>query len=558
MRARISTVADQQWKYAFQFSLPIQAVAPLSRDPNLLPLAVADVQPSVSDAAQQRPSRPPTNRLTTVNLDVQSLIMSLLPTADLSALMRTCRYFLDTGLLALCARIPERVLKHGAGVASFYEFLRSHSGPLSRTHLITDLRFHLPYEPLHYRGTQSKAERAEHINALLGILRSCRNLRRLRIDGWLKALPASLLLHTLATSLEELEELTLAITGRRDVEEKDLRKLGRLPKIRSIAIQASSATGIQALQPIARVLVELDRIHLHEFGPTLQFANVQKLGVSADRDPAWLENITTTFPNVSKLVLRPRVETLVQHRCYNDAGRAEDDSLRDYNRLQWRSARAKAWQSLETIWTHDLCGLYCVGVPRRVHALSVPLERPQTTYLFPVILADTQPGFLELRVDLSRLSRSVQLDGLGLVDAPAGSVVRRLALSLDFVYQGYGCQEKPLLVALGRGLCALSLTHLLVRYRIGVGPLSPPDAAAVAARAPDYATLLARSSPSLRWIGFDICGRGLLSWEVSRPSGDGMASSTVDKTPMLTQRSEWMGRRVLEAEGMDVFTTDQP
>ena len=386
------------------------------------------------------------NRLTTVNLDVQNLIMSLLPTPDLSALTRTCRYFLDTGLRALCARIPERVLGHRARVVSLYAFLRSQSGPLSRCHLVTDLHFNLPYEPTYYWDAQGKVQRAAHINAFLGILRSCRHLRRLRIDGWFKALPASLLLHTLAASLAELEELVLAIAGRHDVEEKDLRKLGQLPRIRRIAIQASSAMGLQGLQPIAGVLQELDRIRIRGDVPAVPFANVQMLGVWTDRDPAWLEKVTTIFPNVSVLVLRARLGTSMHHRCHTDPGRAEDDSLREYNGLQWRNACAKAWPSLKSIWAHDLCGLYCIGMARRARALSVPLERPSAAYLYRAVLTDTQPDFLEVRIDLQRFSRHFQWDGMGLVDALTGSTVRCLALSLDFVYQGYRSQEKDHLV----------------------------------------------------------------------------------------------------------------
>ena len=49
----MSNALDQQWKYAFQFSLPIQAVTPLSRDPNLLPLPVDDAQPPVCAFLEQ-------------------------------------------------------------------------------------------------------------------------------------------------------------------------------------------------------------------------------------------------------------------------------------------------------------------------------------------------------------------------------------------------------------------------------------------------------------------------------------------------------------------------
>ncbi|TFK88711.1 hypothetical protein K466DRAFT_652504 [Polyporus arcularius HHB13444] len=555
---------DQQWEYAFQFSLPIQAVAPLSRDPNLRPLPADNAYHTESDsdaaAAERRPPTVHSNRLTTVNMDVQILIMSLLHTPDLSALMRTCRYLLDTGLLALCARIPQQVLKHGARVASFYEFLRAHAGPLSRTYLITDLHFNLPFQASDYWDTPGDGQRAQHVDAFLGILRSCRNLRRLRIDGWFKDLPASLLLHTLATSLLELEELSLAIP-RRDVVDKDLRKLGRLRRARKITIQASSFTSLHTLQPLAGALVELDRIRIREDDTSLRFRNVQTLGVWTGRDAAWLERVSTTFPNVAVLLLRPRIGSTVQHQCYDDEGRAEDDSLRDHNKLQWRSTCANAWPSLRAIWTHNLCGLYCLGVSRHIDAISVPLERPDVAHFLPVLLADTQPGLLELRVDL--LECGDQPDGLGLVTASTGSMVPRLTLSIDVIYHQYRCQEKALLETLARGLCNLSLTHLLVRYRVGSSLLTAENATLVAAFAPEHARLLAQSSPTLRWVGMDICGLGLRCWEVSRsPSPPSSApSGATEKVPhavTLVQLSEQEGRRTMEAESMDVFATIRP
>ena len=76
----------------------------------------------------------------------------------------------------------------------------------------------------------------------------------------------------------------------------------------------------------------------------------------------------------------------------------------------------------------------------------MPLERPSAAYLYRAVLTDTQPDLLEVRIDLQRFSRHFQWDGMGLVDALTGCTVRCLALSLDFVYQGYRSQEKDHLV----------------------------------------------------------------------------------------------------------------
>ncbi len=116
---------------------------------------------------------------------------------------------------------------------------------------------------------------------------------------------------------------------------------------------------------------------------------------------------------------------------------------------------------------------------------------------------------------------------------------------------------------LARGLCNLSLTHLLVCYRVGSSPLTTENAVLVAAFAPEHARLLAQSSPTLRWVGMDICGLGLRCWEVSRsPSPPSSAPfSATEEVPhavTLVQLSEQEGRRTMEAESMDVFATIRP
>ena len=78
--------------------------------------------------------------LTALNVDVQSSIMALLTTPDLSRLMRTCRFFQDTALRPLCARSGVSLVDvHLRHVPSFRDFLRIDAGLFSRTSLIKEL-----------------------------------------------------------------------------------------------------------------------------------------------------------------------------------------------------------------------------------------------------------------------------------------------------------------------------------------------------------------------------------------------------------------------------------
>ncbi|RDX52659.1 hypothetical protein OH76DRAFT_117098 [Lentinus brumalis] len=542
----------------------METAAPLSdRDPTLVPLPADDAYFSDSDLdAAPEERRAPTNHLATVNFDVQNAIMSFLPDHDLSRLMRTSRFFLDIGLHALCARIPERRIMCEIRTSSLYKFLRVDAGSLSRVHLVEDIYFDLPYAvygpPLSYKK--------RHMDFFLGILQSCRNLRRLRIEGWYEAIPASVLLNTLATSLPELEELQLSMFGKRDVEEKDLRELGRLRNVRKIIFKSSCATSFRGLEPLAEAVVELDYIKVPQDITSLRFGNVQKLGVRPDRSSTWLEQVTTVFLDVSELMLRPTTGDL--HDCHIDPGRAEDDLLRANNRLKWGSACAKVWPLLKTIWAYDLCGLYCLGLPRRLHALSVPLELGQhAAHQFRAVVADAQPSLLELRVNLDECG--LQPDGLGLAEAFGGITVPRLTLLIDVVhYPHEPWKEQPLLDSLARGLCKLSLTHLLIRYQESRRPISPYAEDKVASSIREYATILAQSSPTtLRWIGFDLGVWSILAgpqptrltcWEVHRTPvapKDTSSDNSEDVPPLVTivEMSASQGRRIMKTEDMGIF-----
>ena len=141
--------------------------------------------------------------------------MTFLSTEDLSSLMRTCRYFLDACLLALCSRSNELYFDlRLAQLPSFRRFLRINTGPSSRAHFIKDLCIYASgalelrymYEPPNiYR-------RREWSAALLDILRPCSNMQRLRMYKWfLHDIPFAFFVKTISSSLPQLEELMMSV-----------------------------------------------------------------------------------------------------------------------------------------------------------------------------------------------------------------------------------------------------------------------------------------------------------------------------------------------------------
>ena len=113
--------------------------------------------------------------------------MAFLSTEDLSALMRTCRYFLDACLIALCARSNELHFDlKMTRLPSFRRFLRINAGPSCRAHLVKDLCVYAggALERQYLYEDHFIALRKEWSAALLDILRYCHNMRRLRMYKW--------------------------------------------------------------------------------------------------------------------------------------------------------------------------------------------------------------------------------------------------------------------------------------------------------------------------------------------------------------------------------------
>ena len=311
----------------------------------------------------------------------------MLPTAALSALMRTCRHLSEAALLPLCARSFRR-LNTEIRVASFHRFLRINAGPLSRTSFIKALWLEVPFE---------LCDSDQGSNEYLAILRHCQQVRRLRLSSWYRDISPTLLFHVITTSLMALEELDLFV--RPSVSEKDLRNLTRLPlrKLRITGNLFSVRNLLSVIHPLARTLVELSDISFDvlQVPQGASFPGVRVLGIYYHHSDSFVKTLATMFPGVTHLNISGTV-VLPQ---------ALGGGLRERNRQLWQKGFPKAWQSLQAVYARNIGGLYAIGLARRVAYLSVPFDRlhilnAEKTLKLSAVLADLCPSALELRINL--------------------------------------------------------------------------------------------------------------------------------------------------------------
>ncbi|KAM5543925.1 hypothetical protein V8D89_002542 [Ganoderma adspersum] len=474
----------------------------------------------------QSPTFYPIPSLITLNLDVQNYIISFLSTPDLATLMQTCRHFLDACLLPLCAYSGVVLLEDDfERVSSFRRFLRINAGPSSRAHLIKELWVAIgeldptsPYDPSAILRLSE-----EWTPALLDILRHCHNVQRLRLDRWfMKELPYPILMDTIASSMAHLEELTIRAPFGADIDV--LCPLARLPLLRLSFLRDPYSSDPRdsppptpfSLEGLPRSLTELDTdFHAPINTP---FPLVRKLGVRTSGRPIWgafVANATTAFPDVTQLVVRQHasagVWSLVPHLV---------EDTRRLSTIQWRALQARgAWPSLSAIWAEDLCVLYSLGFPNRVHSLSIPLQtRDGEERYTTAVLSDGAPEVLELRVDIDDGS-VYSTDWVAHFGSSVASVVRLTMLHYTgrdhSVKMWNGGLERAKLEDLCKMLPAFtSLEYLQIKFKERYSPL---DALMVPLDGRDiryirdfmrkgYIDPVVRASPTLRWVALEVYG----------------------------------------------------
>ncbi|TFK88706.1 hypothetical protein K466DRAFT_61159 [Polyporus arcularius HHB13444] len=541
--------------FPFTFSVPLHAVIPLSRDPNLLPLPEHQSDKCGESSAM-------TYRLTTIVVDVQRLILSLLDMKDLSSLMKTCSYFLDLGLPELIGRIPNQAIVGLDKAVSFLNFLRVGGGPFSRRHLVEALWLAFPRSSQYYncpRPYKPHKLYKNHIATLLSILRHCSYVRRLRIQNWpwdFEVDNLNTTLHTIARYMTALQHLTIPLAS--TSEHRHLTKVARLP-LRKLVLSSSTLCDIPTPQmslvmnSLSQTVVTLDRIVLPE-DFRRHLPNVRMLGLWMNRqDSAVVENMTAAFPNVTSFRLHSSHHTDRDYYCAcGSFPDLEMAPVREHNQPQWQPG---SWPSLEAVWAARLCDLYCLGASRHIPCLSVPVEKC-TRSVLSVILAETRPSFLELRVGDS--ADETVLDSPGLEDLAAPSSLHCLALRFTNIVCAATTQWVLDGLERSSGLKDSSLTHLLLRWTLeeptalndgGVSFLPRDREQPLPFPWPMASHSLpqvAQALPTLRWIGVDVCGWGLKSWKVSRPTGAAPAT--------LIEMSEQSGRRVVQTMQMDAFS----
>ena len=355
--------------------------------------------------------------LTTINFDVQRHIMTFLPLADLSALIRTCRLFSEIGFRPFCDRSGEP-LGTPTQILSFLEFL--HIGqPQSRTPLIKELHFsleehrvpqrkesyfeHHGREPAYFTISSNplqeehllKAHRNQAPKAMWTILQNCCNIRRLRIDRWYEDVPIAPLTHAIS-GLATLEELQMPMVPRsqwhRDV------KLAKLP-LQKLVFRPGRwheiPGALNLLQPLSSTLTELDIPVCRWKRPDAPFPLVRKLTIEFPASEDVVCELVHTFPNLTHLSLGG---TRNFHLCHTLSSRTEEDRLRERSQKQWRSLSGD-WPSLVAVRTETPCVLYTLALPFKVPRVSIGYSAGDPTdNMLPKILADTSPTCLEMRI----------------------------------------------------------------------------------------------------------------------------------------------------------------
>ena len=329
--------------------------------------------------------------LTTVNMDVQCYIASFLCPERLSALMQTCRCLHDTIQYSLCSRSGTFPLRELNQINSFHAFLRSDGGLPSRAPLIKSLWFGVPEYSFDFSEEYQPSART---NAIVDIVRLCKNLKRLRVDaGSCGMRPPLLFRAMLSKSPPPLEEFEVYVLGDTDV--KLLTRLHRLP-LRKLLLRSDPCEPprkvLTHLQPLAD---RLEHLSVHWDIPVkTPFANVRTLEIRASWASASPRDVATAFPAVTTLII-PWSYNEVPAGCTCAHLCECKQALRARNHKQWPPL---AWTALSSVFVTNVFDFYYLGFPRPVRHLSLPANSGIPANVFPAILAEAQPVTLEVRL----------------------------------------------------------------------------------------------------------------------------------------------------------------
>ncbi|PIL27026.1 hypothetical protein GSI_10165 [Ganoderma sinense ZZ0214-1] len=372
-----------------------------------------------------------------------------------------------------------------------------------------------------------------------------------------------------------------------DTDNSVLRRLARLP-LRSLAflkypltVQNHTYTYV-SLDTLSRSLNELE-IYRSPRTDT-PFLAVQKLGIRETALRTFVADATTAFPNVSHLVLRQPDMNFARGVAFNKE-RLED--ARTHNKTQWESPQYRdAWPSVSAIWAADPSFLYQLGFARRVASVSLRMGSLVSEEYIKPVLADTSPSSLELRVDMGSFGYAETNWGRVLEGSES---IRSLTLLL---YPSYSLGDDnrrvgSMLKRLSAILPTLpSLTHFLIRF--APKPYEPGSELYMSWDCPPWPSqtqidvaydaiqnhlrILAARSTSLRWIGYEACGWGIKSWDISRSAdngsrggsdslagGDDSAARQHTSTGVeIAEMGESESVAVVKSEGMNVFKDVRP
>ncbi|TFK88310.1 hypothetical protein K466DRAFT_585635 [Polyporus arcularius HHB13444] len=318
------------------------------------------------------------------------------------------------------------------------------------------------------------------------------------------------------------------------------------------------------LQPLASSsnLTELCIIAYSPLMPAEPFVHVRTLKTCMPLPPNTAADFAIAFPNLTDLTfIRPGPTPNVE-------------KLREVNARRWNVLpQSKRWTSLQTVCAKDNLVFYSLALPEHVPSVYIGeypashlprrLLTGRNTPKFPLLLAQTRPTLLQLRIEVRCSDR---WDNPWLREIARHRTDSVHCLILDIAsYQGVNCKwTEGLKDALLPVLATLTkLTHLLITIDVRGYPswdrvLAMSTGDILMTRA---AASAAQSSRSLRWVGVHVKGWPLRGWTISyRPSAegpDGKAASSAFEYVFVEMSGEEAALKVLSAEGMTVFAGEK-
>ncbi|KAJ8475369.1 hypothetical protein ONZ51_g6605 [Trametes cubensis] len=472
-----------------------------------------------------------TSILASLNFDVFDQIISWLPDNSLASLGATCRYFADTTFEPLSKR-SNSVFRTEKAVASFRRFLRIDS-PIPRGQFVRELHFGRELQFIYYGHNFPFL-----FDAILQIVKVCRQLRRLRIDFDLHPAEESFKyfsrIISMTPALEELIIYPPFDLGRRALTELFRPRLRKLTLIAQVRNRPRLHEFPLELLPVTLEELDLSAImHTWTMNSICAFPRMRSLKIPYPDDPLLMGRLMHAVPGIQHLTITNQINTPGRFRA-NDSQIKEvlipSFLLNARTQLQqfWKADSARWPQNLVSISAESASFLYALAVPAQVHHCSVSLCNRFDTLCEPAIpilsaiFGEAMPTSVECKFTARYANPLFTRDYFRFLSSTKS--LKRCTITFDYICTREQSETliNTILSVLGG---AFSLTHLLLNDPAGSAlfdealldnTVSEEDECEKASCT--LALRIASAAPALQWlcINAHACILPPQAWRITR------------------------------------------